>query len=353
MSNPGVSLKRDTGFSLVELMVALAVGMIVILVVAQFFSATRSSYLQSDASGRLQENARFSMDVLATDIRMAGYMGCMQDVPVNNIATPSGNDFFTFSKAVQGYIQGSGTVPGGLPSWSEVKAGTSVLALKRGESTSSRLDGNLDPNNANIQIKGNLSAIQDDEILMISDCTHADVFRVNNVSHNGVVVPVTTTVTVNHSSGKNTDSKLSTPYQGGSELMRLVSRIYYIGSGTGTCPADTVCRVNLTVSAGNPVGQIESLISNVEDMDLLYGVDANGDKVADKYLAASAISDTQWSAVVGVQINLLLRSENDKITAGKQSAYWYNGSTQTPTSASDRYLRRSFTQLVTLRNRTP
>lgn len=347
---------KNAGFSLVELMVALAVGMVVILIVGQFFSSTRSSYMQSDAMSRVQENARFSMDVLATDIRMAGFMGCMQDVPVNNIALPSGNDFFTFSKAVQGFTQGSGSAPGGIPNapaWTEVKAGTSVLSLKRGDSTATRLDGNLDPNNANLQIKGNPAAIQDDEILMISDCTHADVFRVNNVSQNGVVVPTTTSVTISHSSAKNTDPKLSTAYQSGSELMRLVSRIYYIGSGTGTCPANTLCRVNLTVSAGNPIGRVESLISNVEDMDLLYGLDSTGDKVADRFFATADITDAQWATVVSVQINLLLRSENDKVTVGKQGSYWYNGSTQTPTSASDRYLRRSFTQLVTLRNRTP
>lgn len=355
--------RPTAGFSLVELMVALTVGMIIVLVVAQFFISTRGTYLQSDATGRINESGRFAIDTLASEIRMAGYSGCGQlglegdgatDGAVNNIAMPSNNDFFKFKYSIRGYQQGGADLPPGMTNWDAVKAGTSAMLVQRAESTSARLGGNVDPSNANIQIKGNMAGFKDDEILMITNCTFADIFRVNSVSA-PPGTPESTLVTISHPSSTNTQSHLSRPYAADSaQIMRLSSSLYYVGSGVGACPENTLCRVSNTVSSGSPTTTTQTLVSNVEDMDLVFGVDTstNADNMVDKYATPTQVSSTQWGRVVSVQVNVLLRSEHNKITAKANQSYWYNGALVTPT-AGDKYLRRGYSQLVTLRNRTP
>lgn len=67
------------GVSLIELMVALAIGTLLILGLVQVFGASRTAYQLSSGLGRVQENGRFALDMLQRDIRMAGHMGCVND----------------------------------------------------------------------------------------------------------------------------------------------------------------------------------------------------------------------------------------------------------------------------------
>ena len=71
MSNP------RSGFGLIELMVALALGMLVVLGMTQIFSSSREAYLSQRSSARLQEDARYVLSKLAREIRMAGMFGCL------------------------------------------------------------------------------------------------------------------------------------------------------------------------------------------------------------------------------------------------------------------------------------
>lgn len=64
---------RQSGFSIVEMMVALAIGMGLSLVIGQLFLGSRQSYSTQDESARMQENARFAMDLMTKTLRMSGY----------------------------------------------------------------------------------------------------------------------------------------------------------------------------------------------------------------------------------------------------------------------------------------
>ena len=63
---------RRNGFSLVELMIALAIGMALTIVVAQLFLASRSTFTTTDDNSRMQENIRFAHQVMARTIHFAG-----------------------------------------------------------------------------------------------------------------------------------------------------------------------------------------------------------------------------------------------------------------------------------------
>jgi type IV pilus assembly protein PilW len=86
---------RSGGFTIVEVMVALAISAILILGVINIFMASRTSYTMQSGVSRLQENARFALDVMSRSIGMAGLDTDGNGVPVrgfNLAATLDNND---------------------------------------------------------------------------------------------------------------------------------------------------------------------------------------------------------------------------------------------------------------------
>lgn len=71
---------RIRGLSLIELMIALALGVVLILGLTQVFASVRASFGAADGMSRLQENARFAMQFIREDLRMAGHYGCTTHV---------------------------------------------------------------------------------------------------------------------------------------------------------------------------------------------------------------------------------------------------------------------------------
>lgn len=93
--------------------------------------------------------------------------------------------------------------------------------------------------------------------------------------------------------------------------------------------------------------QTQPLIDNVEDMQILYGIDRSGDQAANRYVNATGV-DNDWNNVVSVRVCLLVRSVEDNLLNEKLSYQDCNGSSKTPT---DRFVRRIFISTINLRNR--
>ena len=69
--------KAEKGFGLVEVMIAVTLGIVVVLGITQIFVSAKQSYLTQDATSRLQEDARYVLSRMVQDIRMAGMFGCL------------------------------------------------------------------------------------------------------------------------------------------------------------------------------------------------------------------------------------------------------------------------------------
>jgi type IV pilus assembly protein PilW len=80
--------KGAKGFGLIEIMVALVLGLIVTLGIIQIFAASRGTYLTQNSSARMQEDARFVLSKLMQEIRMTGMYGCLS---LDNITLISGS----------------------------------------------------------------------------------------------------------------------------------------------------------------------------------------------------------------------------------------------------------------------
>lgn len=347
--------RRNLGFSLVEVLIALAIGMVIVLAVSQVFISNRTAYRQAEALGRIQENGRFVLDGLGSDIRMAGAIGCRKDPSPStggdaypqNIALPSLQGFMVLDRGIVGYKAGIGAPPSGL-AWSEVLAGSSVVAIKYADSSMTKLNTDMVLATDNLTLDGNPASFESGEVLVISDCQFADVFRPGSVSSG--FVPPGSNVSVTHTTASNSTSSFTNTYHAGAEVSRLVSRVYYIGNGTGGCRINTLCRKNLSVSGGMPVMVTEEFIPQVEAFDLLYGVDTSPkpDGKANKYVEATDVAN--WNLVDSIQVNILIQSKDDDLVVKGPASYWYKGATATASVSTDRKLRRGFTQVFTVRN---
>lgn len=69
--------RSNRGFGLIELLIALALSLVVVLGVAQIFIAAKNTYVSQNASAAMQEDARFVLSKLIQEIRMVGMFGCL------------------------------------------------------------------------------------------------------------------------------------------------------------------------------------------------------------------------------------------------------------------------------------
>lgn len=66
--------RTAAGFTLVELMVAMTLGLVLSVVIAQLFANTRIANRATEDAARVQESVRFASDVIGRTVRIAGYM---------------------------------------------------------------------------------------------------------------------------------------------------------------------------------------------------------------------------------------------------------------------------------------
>lgn len=110
------------GFTLVELMVAMTVGLFISAGVISLFIGTKQSYRTNEGIARLQENGRFAIDYLSRDVRQAGFPQFIGSM----IIRPDDQGLET----IQGW-DGAGSAPSGasLPANPPYTANTDIFSI--------------------------------------------------------------------------------------------------------------------------------------------------------------------------------------------------------------------------------
>jgi len=67
--------KKQNGLTLVELMVALAIGSFLMIGAVQIYTQSRQAFIINESIARVQETAQFAMDTIEADLRMASNWG--------------------------------------------------------------------------------------------------------------------------------------------------------------------------------------------------------------------------------------------------------------------------------------
>ncbi|MFJ4441671.1 PilW family protein [Pseudomonas sp. NPDC089422] len=73
--------RMQVGFGLLEVMLALAIGLMVLVAASQLFVSAHQTWQLQGAALRLQDDARLALLRMAQDIRMAGMFGCLRLKP--------------------------------------------------------------------------------------------------------------------------------------------------------------------------------------------------------------------------------------------------------------------------------
>ncbi|MGH8476913.1 MAG: PilW family protein [Methylococcales bacterium] len=356
--NRKYSLRRQNGLTMIELMIAMLVGLLLMGGVVQLFVSTKQSYNIQEAQARVQENGRLAMNFLPYDIRLADFQGCRSrqqysttiiavptvDCP-NNKDCPPSLDTSLFE--LKSGITGENDIQYGTADATEgtqtVVVGTDKLGIQFAGSCGGYIVGNYDTSNANIQIDGkNTCNVKKYWPYLISDCARSHVFRAESLNKNA------TKETIALPQSVNLANQLANIYKSDAELFSIRSLTYFVSKN----PSGH----NSLYRRDHVTGINEEIVEGVEDMQILYGDDTDGDNTANYYVDASnfpvdaGTGKRKMQNVKSLKISLLLRSLSDVNVTSQPIPYAYNGAKLT---AGDRQLRKVFTTTVTLRNRLP
>ncbi|MFK7795144.1 MAG: PilW family protein [Gammaproteobacteria bacterium] len=295
---------KQLGFTIVELMVGLLLSLLLVGGVLQVYFGTKATYRITEGLSRLQENTRFSVDMLARDIRMAGYVPCSQPQNTDSVVNAGVNDWWAqvFDNRLRGFESEASTFPADIDSAPGTDA---ILILRGGE----RVAGVNFYDSANNQFVMQRNLNQDwlagnklnGSLMIACDATNATLFQASTVNTNTIQVA---------SAGSSPGNSEATIYAYGndSQLTNYKAVIYYIAesvSGDGL----SLFRKYLNVANENSqVSNREELVEDVENMQLLYGIDSSTDSFANQYIKANQVAD--WADVVSVKIGLLMASED-------------------------------------------
>ncbi|MBK9246482.1 MAG: PilW family protein [Burkholderiales bacterium] len=360
---PSSNLRRaQGGLTLIELMISLAIGLLVLLALLAVYLGSRAAYRSSDSLARVQETGRFAVEFIAQDARMSGFMGCRSrnlsdaDQTLINITSPA----VTFTGSRDGIRGFDGSSSTNIALWTNptiiTRAGASdVITLRRASGQMVGIASNSDPVARTVTLRHNAIGLGNGDLAVLGNCERALVFYVTNSPALTGIGNFPTVLEYQATGGGvggvlGNDTSIPVPvFNIGSraEVMRVAETSYFIGQNAAGRPS-------LFRASG---GAVEELVDNVEDMDVLYGVDTtlpDQDGVIDVYRRADQIAAADWGRVVSARISLLVVGPEDNVTTGAQSYAFREASgdgvadTQT---ATDRRLRHVFTTTISLRNR--
>lgn len=285
------------GFSLIELMVSLAIGLVVVGAVLVSYIASGQTNKRQAAYAEMNENAQLAVSIIQHDLLLAGYAQALGTVTVAGVTT--------FNRTFSGNpVFGCGT---GFTTPNTSAALTSVGCASSG-AAAIEISYEADLSNSVPTSTSNLP----------SDCLG-----------NGLN-PQTATV------GLNTTT------------FYVANNRYYLTTGS-TGRSELHC-----ASSRTPAATGQPLVDNVENMQIWYGESAAaGSRQIVRYVTAATGNTIVWTNVVSVRICLLMRSaepvlSSEDVTAGMAGYLDCDSSSQT---SSDRYVRRAYFSTTTLRNK--
>lgn len=341
--------KSQYGFSLIEIMVAMTLGLILLLGVTSLIATNNTTYRLTDNMGRVQENARFLQNTLNTDLRMIGYKGCAtrQNIAITNTLNNSSNLAYNFSDSgLVGYDNISATLPNELSTFfsgdPHPLQGSDLVILRSPHGDDIAIAANNDAAQL-FAVSAASSAFSTGDIVMVSDCKKARIFQITNLTTNAQ----SGKVNIVHSKSGNVSPGNSIASWGppasdesfgtSAHLVAYSTTAYFIANDPATGNPTLYKKVNAKAAS--------ALISGVYGFQIRYGEDTNGDGQVNVYHSATDVSS--WNNVIAIRIETILGSDDAGLVTKPQTLS-FNQSTFTATD-SRWYMTKQI--VSTLRNR--
>ncbi|WP_203143605.1 prepilin-type N-terminal cleavage/methylation domain-containing protein [Marinobacter mangrovi] len=341
--------RTQAGFSLIELMISLVIGLIIIGTVIGAFMMNSRIYETNRAMGRIQENARFAFELMSRDVRRAGDVPCGNDLSIANVLnnsddnseTATGNDWWaTFGNGLAGY-DGDESFDGvafGTEAEDRVSGTDAIWVTGTGSETVSIVSH--DPDTATFTLNSSDHPFNQGDILMVCDFDQASIFQMSG--------PATTGTTVLHATGSQTPGNCTIglgaavscsgtgnthTYDENSLLARFNSTAWYVGCNGRDDDCSTPegrSLYRMALSGGEE--KAEEVVDSVQALGLQYLLDGQS-----SYSDADTLDDNDWADVVAVKLTLTLARTDVGVGSGGKSAD----------------IARTYTHVITLRNRLP
>ncbi len=354
-----VSSKQQMGLSLVELMVAMLISLILLGGVLQVFLSSKDMYRTNTAVARVQEAGRFATEFIAFDVRQAGYKGECLSEPVNQLNLATANidlkNAYSTTPAIQGW---DNSKPNFFAATDTVRANTDAFIVKyAGDGTEFEPNGNNQAGNKNLGVKGETGTYSG-QIVMVANSTGCDVFQNTNSGNAS-----TFQTEGNNESPGNTAAGMSQSYNSNFTAHVLRSHTYFIRDNADRLPS-------LYRRVLSPKPTVEELVEGIIEMQVSYGLDKDGDRLADEYVKAgtnnlTASGTGDWNKVVSARISVIAISPETNVLdepqkfvfpaiigINRDDDYATYGNDGTVTIKNNR-VAQVYTATVAIRNRLP
>jgi type IV pilus assembly protein PilW len=335
MKNLSMSRNLQRGFSLVEMMIAMTIGLMICAGLVTIFANTSNTQQELRRSAQQIENGRYAMDVLSQDFQVTGYFGSFRKLvaPTGTAPDPcsltvdpdtSRTDTINYgiNLPVQAYnalsLAATPSLPASCSAFlppSNLSPGSDIVVIRRSD-TNSLTPGTTTPA-GQVYTQANPSAIQIQTGGGTTSCTS---------KADGTAATIQRRLQYPSSTDVCNGTASPAGY-----VRQLHVHIYFVApcnnpsSGSlcdaaadGGTPIPTLKRLELTATAGNTTFKTTNIAEGVEYLKLGYGIDdtpgppANsdtgliGDGSPDRYSLAPSLAD--MSNIVTARIDMLVRN---------------------------------------------
>jgi type IV pilus assembly protein PilW len=369
-----------SGVSLVELMVAITIGLILISALTYSFAGTRAAYRTQEAQARKFENGRFALESIVRDLRLASKMGCHRSngsdvnpfVPLVTLTATypvlwadesalraagmisttdrvrqirqrlAGRLSLDANSFIRAFESGAGYVPPDSATRAP-SPGTDVLMLLKSGETGSHFAERMANPNVNVRLENEIPGARvpaDLQLFVVSDCSSMEIVRAR--INAAVGFPGGRLAHVGNNQVVDGIEGLVKAYGREAFVSRFEPAIYMVAQPPTTSTVSTPYLVRYDVTdAGDWNSQPEIVADGIENLQILFGVTSgDGRNVADTFVPANLVTD--WNDVIAVQVTLVAISKEDRVGV--------SSSTSTDGTIDTR-LRQTFSTVVQLRNR--
>jgi type IV pilus assembly protein PilW len=368
------SRSSASGFSLIELMIALVISLLIVAAVGYIYVANRAAFKVQAADSRVTDNSRIAIEYLTKDFRHAAKLGCTRpesakahggvaltatlpvlftsQAEIDTILQPPFTPPIRLIEPgwfIRGFNDGVGYNGPGTASPSTRRANTDIVALIKTSENSTQLAGRM----ANSSTNPTLASVLPDalaspaagQLFVINDCDRAEIVR-GSLGPGGAPGGVLTIDTATW----NQANRLTKAYDVDATVSRFDPVIYMIQDSPASASIATPKLVKFTLSAAGSWNTVPEVVADgIEDMQVRFGVATAGfgTNSPDRYMTpaeinADAAAEELWRAVRSVEIALVVISEKSDVAT--------NATARVNQAGSDTRLRQRIMQVVSLRN---
>lgn len=288
-------------------MVSLVLGLVLVAAVTLVFINNSRTRQETEKTNQQIESGRFSTQLLLEELRLAGYFG---EFNPSALTTPASLPDPTSTAAadltaaiaipVQGYDNGNG-VPSGLNSLlTDRRAGTDVLVIRRASTCaagasgcSARDTGSYNYFQTALCVNQLTTLATADQVLVGRDSSK---FITSNSAVTGAAAPPAFLA----------KRDCVTP----ADQRSYIVRIYFIAENNSSGDGIPTLKV---AELGASSFSVSPLVEGIEQMQIAYGVDSDGDGSPNSYTASPA-DVSAWRQVTAVKLNIL--AKNTQPSAG-------------------------------------